>query len=345
MESLPNYLMNTEDLDSNIYETSFVENPASGFSFLKFNAQSGVKTLEFKQVEINGYKRMASGAWFMPDTKYLRYDAQRGYYTVEFTKDSLKDALLKYLKCDYANKIKVEHDGDFRSGFISMEHWIYEDENTKSPIFGLTAADLGYNPTDLKVGTVLKTVYISDEKFWNEEVLSGKVNGFSIGGLFTLEEEKSLGTMNFADVELSTPAVEVQSESVEAIPEVQSDNAGEVIIEEEATSEIINEVVEQTVEENVVSEEEILNDRFSHLEKVLSEKFETSLKGLQEAYLEKTNALSSELQQKQSDLESLNTILSDKDKQIEMLKETKKDSPITTESRTSKTGIAITGFR
>jgi hypothetical protein len=58
----------------------------------------------------------------MPDTKYLRIDDLGNLYTVQFSKQGLKDALIKYLKSGYADNVKMEHQGEFLDGFTSMEH-------------------------------------------------------------------------------------------------------------------------------------------------------------------------------------------------------------------------------
>lgn len=209
--ALPNYELSTDGEGYNIYETSFVEDPATGFDFLKFNKED-VKTLEFAIVQDSTeYKRMVSGVWMMPDTKYLRTkkDANGNIelYTVSFSKDELSNALVKYLKSDYANLIKVEHQGDYLEGFVSIEHWTYNGVGTKSPVFGKTIEDLGYSADQIKEGTILKTVYVENEQFWNEEILSGKVKGFSLGGIFELIPS----TQNFNDVAVQVaPEVVVQ---------------------------------------------------------------------------------------------------------------------------------------
>lgn len=236
------FLMDTEEEDSNIYETSFVESPATGFDFLKFSnneIKEHVKTLEFKKVEDKEYKRMVSGVWFMPDTKYVRYSKEEGIYTVEFKRESLKNALIKYLKSDYANLVKVEHQGSYLEGFVSMEHWIYEDENTKSPIFGLTLADLGYDKSQVKAGTVFKTVYVQDEQFWNDEILTGKVKGFSIGGLFSLEEEKQVGIQQFSEAVEVAPTQDEPMQEGQSVPaELPSKEYGEEGDAQQTTQEL-----------------------------------------------------------------------------------------------------------
>jgi len=260
MDFLPNYLMDTNDEDAMIYETSFVEDPATGFDFLKFsNGEIKTKTMEFKKVETTEFKRMVSGVWFMPDTKYLRYDKNRGLYTVEFKRESLKEALIKYLKNDFANNVKVEHNGDYLKGFVAIEHWIYDEDNKVSPIFKHTLSDLGYLEEQVKYGTVFKTVFIKDEQFWNDEVLTGKVKGFSIGGLFTLEEEEIIGTQMFSSIEtpvetvIETPIVEnVSDDSIELIVEKEDDLI-------ESISESIVENVTESVAEKPINDTNLLD--------------------------------------------------------------------------------------
>ena len=185
---IPNFILSvSEDGPEAVYETSYVSDPATGVSFLKFNKDQ-TTNMEFKKLKNETYQRMTSGVWMMPDTKYLRVDKDGNYYTVQFTQETLFKALMKYLKEGYADAVKVEHNGQYLEGFVSIEHWIIQDENTLSPVFGLSLTDLGYDPSEIPVGTVMKTTYVADESFWNEQVLSGNVTGYSIGGLFNLDE-------------------------------------------------------------------------------------------------------------------------------------------------------------
>ena len=184
---IPNYILSvSEDGPEAVYETSYVNDPATGASFLKFNKDQSA--MQFARIKNESYQRMTSGVWMMPDTKYLRSDEQGNWYSVQFTAESLFNALMKYLKQGFADAVKVEHQGKYLDGFVSIEHWIIRDKETRSPVFGLSLEDLGYNPDEIPVGTVMKTTYVADESFWNEQVLSGNVTGYSIGGLFNLDE-------------------------------------------------------------------------------------------------------------------------------------------------------------
>lgn len=190
MAQLPHYLLAIDDSgDLGIQETSFVEYPATGLGFLAFEDEKIEHT--FAKLDEQKYQRLVSGVLMMPKTKYLRQTAEGNFYTVEFTEETLKQALIKYLKEDKASVVKVEHKGRNLNGFAAVEHWIIEDATTKSPVLGNTLADLGYNPDDIPAGTIMKTTYVADEQFWNDQILSGKVSGYSLGGLFELKEVES----------------------------------------------------------------------------------------------------------------------------------------------------------
>lgn len=214
---IPHYTLDDTNEDTLIYETSYVANPATGKGFLAFSESDKA----YKQVEQKFYmiedktQRMTSGVWFSPDTKYLRVDPQGNYYTVSISKEDLKAALLRYLKAGYANTGSLEH-GDLASDkFVAIEHWIIEGPKTKSPIYGLTLEQLGYDPATIPVGTVMKTSYVADEQFWNEEVLTGNVTGYSISGLFTLKLQVGESFNETTDTLHDTTPAEVQEQAAE----------------------------------------------------------------------------------------------------------------------------------
>lgn len=182
---IPNYKIEGDE-STVIFDTSYVSNPATQKGFIKFS-ENEVKQVDTKFSIQERWERMTAGVWFMPDTKYLRVDEKGNYYTVEISKEALKDALLNFLKRGYGNNGSIEHAEYFEPNyFIGIEHWIIQDENTLSPVFGLSLTDLGYNPSEIPVGTVMRTTHVSDEAFWNEQVLTGNVTGYSIEGLFSL---------------------------------------------------------------------------------------------------------------------------------------------------------------
>ena len=187
MAQLPHYLLTLDETgDLGIQETSFVEYPATGLGFLAFEEEKVEH--KFARIDEQKYQRLVSGVLMMPKTKYLRQTKEGNFYTVEFSAETLKQALVKYLKEDKAGVVKVEHKGRPLDGFAAVEHWIINDNTTKSPVMGYTLSDLGYNPDEIPAGTIMKTTYVADEQFWNDQILSGKVQGYSLGGFFELKQ-------------------------------------------------------------------------------------------------------------------------------------------------------------
>ena len=186
---IPNYKMTVDEDDvENIFETSFVNAPATDRFFALFNKQTKV------QLKQDQSQRIVSGVWMMPDTKYYRNDG--GYeYTVEIEREDLFKAYLKYLKNKKYETVKFEHQGQESTDFPVLEHWVLTDYAQKSPTFGFSLEDLGHTNEEIPLGTIFKTVYVPSEEFWNDYILTGKYNGFSIGGVFDLKKTPEMSVL------------------------------------------------------------------------------------------------------------------------------------------------------
>lgn len=303
---IPNYLMTTEDTEANVFETSFVSAPATDRGFLMFSRDESAvnklapknqnftilkdenfKILDKSKVDSTEFQRMTSGVWMMPNTKYIRQTESGELYTVEFTAETLKAALLKYLKSGFANLVKSEHSGEYLDGFVAMEHWIIEDENTLSPIFQLSLADLGYKASDIPKGTVMKTTFVADEQFWQEKILTGMVKGYSIGGLFNLTpldaKQQSFRKEGFPEVtkelEQKVESVAEEFQTVEVKVEIEVCDEKK---EEESMNEYLNEdakdlannqelnlesdsVMQDTPSVDIIVSESIKNEQFANV--------------------------------------------------------------------------------
>lgn len=64
---------------------------------------------------------------------------------------------------------------------VVVESWITMGENDK-------AAALGLNPP---AGTWMLGMYVGSDKYWNEQVKTGNVKGFSIEGMFIDKKQKT----------------------------------------------------------------------------------------------------------------------------------------------------------
>lgn len=312
---IPNYILSvSEDGPEAVYETSYVNDPATGASFLKFNKDQSA--MQFARIKNETYQRMTSGVWMMPDTKYLRSDEQGNWYSVQFTAESLFNALMKYLKQGFADAVKVEHQGKYLDGFVSIEHWVIRDKETRSPVFGLSLEDLGYNPDEIPVGTVMKTTYVADESFWNEQVLSGNVTGYSIGGLFNLDE------MNFSnETKMAQDMTDVKAEDLQEGDNIVGDQVVTVmegvIVDVSVTStdkEVSGDEQEDTLENEVPEQEKESNSEIMDMLKQMADRL---------SVLEQENM-------------SLKDQFTEKEKEAKELRSKLMNQPMTSESTFSK---------
>jgi hypothetical protein len=335
---IPNYRIEGDD-STVIFDTSYVANPATQKGFLKFKKVKfkqmkntkqmrvtkfkQIKNTKFKQMRTTKFKqmknakfsmlgeweRMTSGVWFMPDTQYLRVDDQGNYYTVEISKEALKSALINFLKRGFANSTSLEHSQPMSDDkFIAVEYWIIDSPETLSPIYKLSLTDLGYDPNEIPIGTVMKTTYVADEQFWNDYVLTGKVTGYSIEGLFSLTLDN---IQSFNEVVEDTIPEEVKQKAQEIVD-------GEITVDD--TTYIVSEgnVVDivKSTEEEVQDFNEDSTDSIED-ESVEVRDLARELDELKELVLQ----LQDEKEAQKSELES-------KEKQLEAMRKELNNQPI-----------------
>lgn len=209
-QPVPSFKISTDSEDAQVYETSLVADPATGMDFLAFSKAKANRNA-FCFAQLAGAQRMLSGVWFAPDTEYVRQTPEGLIYTVLMDKEALKNAVIKHMKSYHSDNVTVEHGGNWVGNFKTIEVWIYEQEGQRSPIYGHTLEDLGYNPADIKLGTVFKTIWVEDEYFWNDMIVGEKVKGFSIGGLFDLTKVEA-SAKNYFSTQKQEPTVEKPEE-------------------------------------------------------------------------------------------------------------------------------------
>lgn len=332
---IPNYLMTTEDTEANVFETSFVSAPATDRGFLMFSRDESAvnklapknqnftilkdenfKILDKSKVDSTEFQRMTSGVWIMPDTKYIRQTESGELYTVEFTPETLKAALLKYLKFGYSNLVKLEHSGEYLDGFVAMEHWIIDDENTLSPIFKLSISDLGYKASDIPKGTVMKTTYVVDEQFWQEKILTGMVKGYSIGGLFNLTpldaKQQSFKKEGFPEV------VKEEEQVVDKVAE--EFQTIEVKVEIEVCDEK-KENYEEDVMEDVVEKNLMVTDSQTILDESINNEAFSQNKNIENKLMDFANMI----EQFKSQIDSLQTQVNNKDYELQEANKVKEE--------------------
>ena len=180
--SLPLYelVINDEDVTTGMDYISTVEKPAIQSDFIFFSEQQK----ENFQFRIKSKEEMTlMGAVAIPGLKIYRRSASRGEYEVFFSRDTIKQMLIRFLANGNAKNINLEH-GTQIPNLIAYEYWLVADnpKQDKSYYYGFK---------NLSPGTLMISVDCSkNPEYWNEVVKTGIVRGFSLEGFYNMLEEK-----------------------------------------------------------------------------------------------------------------------------------------------------------
>ena len=188
------YELRIEDDTDEVFAISLVESPAIESDFVYFDKE----VVQFAKVDTE--QKMLLGPILIPDKKILRVDGEGQPYHVFFTKDTVKKLAQNYLMKKYTDKATIEHDKSVK-GVHLVESWVKDGKLDKSNSYGL----------NLPEGTWVGMFKITDDNIWNDYVKTGKVQGFSIEGLFTH------ALMNASKIDLEKHIEELSENEVEVL--------------------------------------------------------------------------------------------------------------------------------
>lgn len=145
---------------------SLVEYPAIDVNFLKFSDESN--KIKFAS---DNYKQIITGPSLIPDKPIYRLTDDNEPYYVVFDADTIEMIVNKFFRNEYTSNINYNHNKELADSYI-FESWIITDpDNDKSKALGFA---------DLPAGTWMTSVKINSKEFWEKEVLSGNLKGFSV---------------------------------------------------------------------------------------------------------------------------------------------------------------------
>ena len=121
-------------------------------------------------------RQLLYGPFLIPDKLIYRHSEKLGEYYVRFKKDQIEKISRKFNSDLNNNNLNFQH-SDTKVDATVVENWIVDAEYDKSKKFGF----------DLPEGSWFGGVFIDDENFWNEEIKTEKVKGFSVEVLAELE--------------------------------------------------------------------------------------------------------------------------------------------------------------
>ena len=164
------YELVIEDMETDeVFAISLVESPAIESDFVYFNKE------EVRFAKVDDEQRMLIGPILIPDKKILRVDGEGNPYHVFFTKETVKRLAENYLMKKYNSSATLEHGDRKIKGVHLVQSWVKDGKLDKSNNYGMA----------LPEGSWVGMFKITDDKLWNDYIKTGKVQGFSIEGLFS----------------------------------------------------------------------------------------------------------------------------------------------------------------
>lgn len=157
-----------------VYGISLVENPAMEGLFI---ALSKNEPLQLKEVDKE--QRILMGLVLEPNKPIYRN--QNGEeFNIVFNEETIKDLAYGFFKNNSHSNSTIEHDIDQNiKGVTFTESWIVENPtNDKSNNFGFSYPK----------GSWVAVMKVDSDEVWNDYVKTGKVQGFSIDAMLSLEE-------------------------------------------------------------------------------------------------------------------------------------------------------------
>lgn len=210
-------LINDND-GTEVDKISLVEDPAIQVNFIAFN-KDGSKKNEYQNQKFkiqDASKRMLTGVFMAANKPIYRVDKETGeeYYVI-FEAQDIERAVKKFFKGNQSGRINIEH-SDMAPGCYVMDSWFIRDpQNNPLKSFGF----------EVNTGDWCGTVYVEDEKLWNEYIKTGKLKGFSVEGLFKFGDKKLINTFNSDEDRLDFTADELKI--IEDIARMLADEDGE----------------------------------------------------------------------------------------------------------------------
>lgn len=158
--------------ESGIYAISFVDVPATEIDFVALSSQSPKKEYLCR----NGQKQILTGVVLRPDQLIYRRDSVRGEYYIKFGAVEIEKIARKMMKTGIALSNTTHQHQNPLSGNYLAELWIVEDpQHDKSVALGFETQPKG---------TLMCSYKIEDKRYWDMEVMTGNVRGFSLEGFF-----------------------------------------------------------------------------------------------------------------------------------------------------------------
>jgi len=162
------------EVNKGVFAISLVENPAMEGLFIALSEQK-----EIKLAEVDKEQRILMGLVLEPDKPiYRNQDGEE--FNIVFDADTIKELSHGFFKFGNQSNSTIEHEPTQKiDGVTFVESWIVEDSKIdKSANFGFSYPK----------GSWIATMKVDSPDVWDNYVKTGKVQGFSIDAMVSLEE-------------------------------------------------------------------------------------------------------------------------------------------------------------
>lgn len=167
----PVYEILYNDQESQLDSVSLVEKPAVDENFLAFTDTSYYSENEKFAVE-DGYRQVVTGPALIPDKCILRYNKDKEPYYVYFPPETIRQLAMDFFSGGV--KLNFSHTDRVLSNSTIIESWFSHGASDKSRALGYECPE----------NTWFLSVYLPDKQFFEEYILSGELQGFSVEGKF-----------------------------------------------------------------------------------------------------------------------------------------------------------------
>jgi len=158
-----------------VYGISFVFNPAMEGLFIALSKEESV--IELKTIDEE--QRIVAGLVLEPNKDIYRNQGGEEF-NIRFGAETIKQLCYAFTINQNNSNSTIEHDIKQKTeGVTFVENWIVRDEKTD------TALSFGLKP---KKDSWMSVAKIDNDEIWNDYVKTGKVQGFSIDAMLSLEE-------------------------------------------------------------------------------------------------------------------------------------------------------------
>ncbi|MDU1889535.1 MAG: XkdF-like putative serine protease domain-containing protein [Dysgonomonas sp.] len=173
-----NCLIDDNDDTTGILAISFVDCPANEEEFILLRKQS-----EKVNLNRNTKKQILTGVVLKPEQLIYRHSEELGDYYIKFSASQIEKIAHKMMRSGVAlHSTSHQHQSQLRGNYLT-ELWIVEDPQTDK------SKALGFD--DLPKGTLMCSYKIEDKAYWQNEVMTGNVKGFSLEGFFNQQPDIS----------------------------------------------------------------------------------------------------------------------------------------------------------